>query len=133
VPGADGVYALGDAAAVPDSTKGGAPAGQTAQHAVRQGAAAGRNVAAALGFGRPAPYRHRDLGFVVDLGGDDAVANPLGLTVGGRGAAALTRAYHLWAIGSSTNRVRVFADWLLAASAPAQTSQLGFLPPAEAT
>ncbi|MBL7495932.1 FAD-dependent oxidoreductase [Frankia sp. CNm7] len=133
VPGAAGVFALGDAAAVPDVTRGGAPAGQTAQHAVRQGAAAGRNVAASLGYGRTRPYRHRDLGFVVDLGGADAVANPLGIHLSGVAAAAVTRAYHLLALGAGTNRAHVAADWLLAAAAPEQVVQLGFLPPAKAT
>jgi len=133
VPGADGVFALGDAAAVPDTTRDGAPAGQTAQHAVRQGAAAGRNVAASLGYGEAKPYRHRDLGFVVDLGGIDAVANPLGLHLAGAPAAAVTRAYHLLALGAVTNRAHVAADWLLASVVPEQAVQLGFLPPPEAT
>lgn len=132
VPGADGVFALGDAAAVPDVTKGGAPAGQTAQHAVRQGGAAGHNVAASLGYGKTIPYRHHDLGFVVDLGNADAVANPLGVTVTGLPAAFITRAYHLYSIGARANRARVAADWILAAVAPEQIVQLGFLPPEEA-
>ena len=133
VPGLDGVFALGDAAAVPDVTRGGAPAGQTAQHAVRQGAAAGRNVAASLGYGTARPYRHRDLGFVVDLGGADAAANPLGITLTGRAAALVTRGYHLYALRSRTNRSRVVADWLLAATAPEQVVQLGFMPPRAGT
>ncbi|MCK9901037.1 FAD-dependent oxidoreductase [Frankia sp. Cpl3] len=113
VPSADGVFALGDVAAVPDSTHGGTPAGQTAQHAVRQGAAAARNVAASLGIGSARPYRHRDLGFVVDLGGRDAVANPLGVTLSGLPAAVVTRAYHLASLPSAANRARVATDWLL--------------------
>ncbi|ONH30637.1 NAD(P)/FAD-dependent oxidoreductase [Pseudofrankia asymbiotica] len=133
VPGAAGVFALGDAAAVPDVTRDGAPAGQTAQHAVRQGAAAGRNVAASLGYGTARPYRHRGLGFVVDLGGTDAVANPLGIRLSGLPAAAVTRAYHLLALGAGTNRAHVAADWLLAAAVPEQVVQLGFMPPPKAT
>ncbi|ADP78533.1 NAD(P)/FAD-dependent oxidoreductase [Pseudofrankia inefficax] len=133
VPGAAGVFALGDAAAVPDVTRGGAPAGQTAQHAVRQGAAAGRNIAASLGYGKASPYRHRDLGFVVDLGAGDAVANPLGLHLSGAPAALVTRTYHLLALGTGTNRAHVACDWLLAAAFPEQVVQLGFLPPPHAT
>ncbi|CAI7980767.1 NADH dehydrogenase [Frankia sp. Hr75.2] len=113
VPTADGVFALGDAAAVPDVTRGGAPAGQTAQHAIRQGRTAARNVAASLGYGSPRRYRHRDLGFVVDLGGRAAVANPFGLTLSGPPAALLTRAYHLAALPAGANRVRVATDWVL--------------------
>jgi NADH dehydrogenase len=133
VPSADGVFALGDAAAVPDVTKDGAPAAQTAQHALRQGVAAGRNVAASLGYGRARPYRHRDLGFVVDLGGPDAVANPFGVTLSGLPAAAVTRAYHLYAIGSPTNQIRVATDWALSALSPSQIVQLGFLRPRDSS
>ncbi|WP_007511717.1 NAD(P)/FAD-dependent oxidoreductase [Pseudofrankia saprophytica] len=133
VPGAAGVFGLGDAAAVPDVTRDGAPAGQTAQHAVRQGAAAGRNVAASIGYGKARPYRHRDLGFVVDLGGTDAVANPLGIHLSGVPAAAVTRAYHLLALGAGTNRAHVATDWLLATAVPEQVVQLGFRPPPKAT
>jgi NADH:ubiquinone reductase (H+-translocating) len=124
----DGLFALGDAAAVPDVTRDRAPAGQTAQHAIREGAAAARNVAASLGYGTPRGYQHRDLGFVVDLGGADAVANPLGVTLAGLPAAAVTRGYHLYALSSAANRARVAVDWALAGLAPAGPVQLGFLP-----
>jgi NADH:ubiquinone reductase (H+-translocating) len=50
----------------------------TAQHAQRQGKLVARNVAASLGAGTAKPYRHHDLGFLVDLGGTAAAANPLG-------------------------------------------------------
>ncbi len=133
VPGADGVFALGDAATVPDVTKDGEPAGQTAQNALRQGIAAGRNVAASLGYGQARQYRHRDLGFVVDLGGTDAVANPLGVTLSGLPAAAVTRAYHLYSIGSFTNQIRVASDWALSALSPTQIVQLGFLRPRDSS
>jgi NADH dehydrogenase len=126
VPGVDGLFALGDGAAVPDVTHGGAPAGQTAQHAVRQAVAAARTVAASLGHGRTRPYRHRDLGFVVDLGGRDAVANPLGLTLHGLPAVAVTRAYHAYALNNRSNRARVLSDWLLDLAMPHQIVQLGF-------
>ncbi|ONH35069.1 MULTISPECIES: NAD(P)/FAD-dependent oxidoreductase [Protofrankia] len=129
VPDADGVFALGDAAAVPDSTNDGRPASQTAQHAVREATGAARAVAASLGHGTARPYRHRDLGFVVDLGGTAAVANPLGVTLSGLPAAALARGYHLHALPGRTNTIRVAADWLLDMIAPRQIVQLGFLPP----
>jgi NADH dehydrogenase len=122
----DGLFALGDAAAVPDLTRGGMPAGQTAQHAVRQAVAAARNVAASLGHGTARPYRHRDLGFVVDLGGRDAVANPFGLILHGLPAVAITRAYHAYALNNGSNRARVLSDWALDLAVPHQIVQLGF-------
>jgi NADH dehydrogenase len=127
VPGVEGVFAFGDAAAVPDLTQPGRLTGQTAQHAQRQGKVAARNVAASLGFGKAVDYRHKDLGFVVDLGGFDAVASPLGVALGGLPGLAVTRGYHLLALPSAGNRIRVSLDWLLDWAMRPQLAQLGFL------
>jgi NADH dehydrogenase len=125
VPGHPDVYACGDAAAVPDLTRPGEITGMTAQHATRQGATVARNIAASYGRGRRRPYRHHDLGFVVDLGGLDAAANPLGVPLSGVVAKAVTRGYHL--LSMPGNRVRVAADWLLDAVLPRQGVQLGLV------
>ncbi|WP_371663628.1 NAD(P)/FAD-dependent oxidoreductase [Streptomyces sp. NBC_00280] len=125
VPGHPEVFACGDAAAVPDLNNPGEFTGMTAQHAWRQGKVAARNVAASLGIGPRRAYRHRDLGFVVDLGGVKAAANPLGVSLSGPLAGAVTRGYHLAAMPG--NRVRVAADWLLDAVLPRQGVQLGLV------
>ncbi|MFB7498580.1 NAD(P)/FAD-dependent oxidoreductase [Streptomyces sp. NPDC056161] len=125
VPGQPEVFACGDAAAVPDLERPGELTPMTAQHAWRQGAVAAENVAASLGVGQRRPYRHRDLGFVVDLGGTRAAADPLGLPLSGLPAAAVTRGYHLAAMPG--NRVRVAADWLLDTVLPPQAVQLGLV------
>ena len=78
VPGHPEVYAAGDAAAVPDLTRPGELTPMTAQHAQRQGERAAYNIAASYGRGRRRPYKHHDLGFVVDLGGTQAAADPVG-------------------------------------------------------
>ncbi|MGP3935182.1 NAD(P)/FAD-dependent oxidoreductase [Nonomuraea sp. KM88] len=132
VPGRPDVVALGDAAVVPDLTRPGSVCPQTAQHAMRQGHAAARNVAAGLGHGRARPYRHRDLGAVADLGGGQAVAAPFGLRVTGRAAAAITGAYHLFALPAAGTRLRVAADWALAGLVSRQTVSLGLVPDAAA-
>ncbi len=49
VRGMDGVWAIGDCAAVPDPAKGGEPCPPTAQHAVRQAPVVAHNIAAELG------------------------------------------------------------------------------------
>jgi NADH dehydrogenase len=95
VPGHPELFACGDAAAVPDPARPGALTAMTAQHATRQDKLAAHNVAAALRGTSPRPYRHRDLGFLVDLGGWQAAANPLGRALSGLPARALTRGYHL--------------------------------------
>lgn len=120
-----GVFACGDAAAVPDPGQPGQFTPMTAQHAVRQGKLAARNVAASLGHGRPARYRHRDLGFLVDLGGRDAAANPLKVTLSGLPAKAVTRGYHLVAMPG--NRIRTAVDWTLDAALSRQRVQLGLV------
>ncbi|GAA1359972.1 NAD(P)/FAD-dependent oxidoreductase [Streptomyces beijiangensis] len=125
VPGHPEIFACGDAAAVPDLTRPGEFTPMTAQHAGRQGKVAGRNVAASLGFGARHTYKHNDLGFVVDLGGVQAAANPLGVPLSGPLAGALTRGYHLAAMPG--NRVRVAADWMLEAVLPRQAVQLGLV------
>jgi NADH dehydrogenase len=125
VPGHPDVFACGDAAAVPDLTRPGEVTAMTAQHAVRQGRLAGRNVAASLGHGTARRYRHHDLGFVVELGGREAAANPVHVPLSGLAAKAVTRGYHL--ISMPTNRARTVADWLLNAVLPRQTVQLGLV------
>ena len=77
VPGQPGVYACGDAAAVPDLTRPGQLTPMTAQHASRQGKHVARAIAASYGQGRRRPYRHHDLGFTVDLGGTDRGREPV--------------------------------------------------------
>nr|AFI57032.1 dehydrogenase [Amycolatopsis orientalis] len=125
VPGHPDVFACGDAAAVPDLTRPGEITTMTAQHAQRQGKLAGRNVAALL-RGQPLKkYRHRDLGFVVDLGEWQAAANPLHIPLSGFPAKVVTRGYHLMAMPG--NRVRTAVDWALEALGKRQTVQLGLV------
>ncbi|MFD1660800.1 NAD(P)/FAD-dependent oxidoreductase, partial [Streptomyces caeni] len=83
VPGHPDAFACGDAAAVPDLEKPGQYTPMTAQHAWRHGRTAARNVAASLGIGSRRAYRHRDVGFVVDLGGAQAAADPFGVHLPG--------------------------------------------------
>ncbi len=125
VPGTTGIYACGDCAAVPDLTRPGQICGMTAQHAQRQGKLVARNVVASLGKGAARPYKHRDLGFLVDLGGLAAAANPLHVPLSGPVAAAATRAYHLSAM--SANRLRVLADWTLNGITPPESTSLSVI------
>ncbi|MEV8372288.1 NAD(P)/FAD-dependent oxidoreductase [Kribbella sp. NPDC056861] len=126
VPGHPEVFACGDAAAVPDLTRPGEVTPMTAQHAERQGKQAADNVAASFGIGEVRPYRHQDLGFVVDLGGTQAAANPLHIPLAGLPAKVVTRGYHL--LSMPGNRVRTAADWLFDAVLGRQTTQLDVIP-----
>ncbi|MFD4481958.1 MULTISPECIES: NAD(P)/FAD-dependent oxidoreductase [unclassified Streptomyces] len=127
VPGMDGVFALGDAAAVPDLVKGGgAICPPTAQHAMRQGWAAAKNVTAALRGAALTPYRHKDMGLVVDLGGIQAVSKPMGVQLTGLPAQVVARGYHLGALRTVTARFRTAANWGLNALAGDDFVRTGF-------
>ena len=125
VPGIPYIYACGDCAAVPDLTRPGQITGMTAQHAQRQGRRVARNVAASLGIGKAKPYKHHDEGFLVDLGGLAAAANPLHIPLSGPAANAVTRSYHLSAM--SGNRMRVLADWALNGATPPEVTSFGLI------
>ena len=125
------VFALGDAAAVPDLTHPGRLAAQTAQNAQRQGITAARNVAASVGHGKSRAYKHHNLGFVVDLTGRNAIATPLGLPLSGLAAKLTGRAYHLRALPSG--RLRVLSDWVNGLVGGRATVEIGLVDAREAT
>src|SRR3954468_7315228 len=92
VAGRDNVWAIGDAAAVPDPAKRRkAPSPPTAQHGMRQGKVAADNVAAALGRGRRRSFNYRTLGVFVDMGRRQAVAQTVGINWRGAFAWFLAR------------------------------------------
>ncbi|MCX4658234.1 NAD(P)/FAD-dependent oxidoreductase [Streptomyces uncialis] len=128
LPGADGVFALGDAGAVPDLVKGGdAVCPPTAQHAMRQGRKVADNVIASLHDQPLQPYEHQDLGLVVDLGGRDAVSKPLGVELRGLPAQAVARGYHWSALRTNVAKARVLTNWVLNAVAGDDYVRTGFL------
>ncbi|MFF3936835.1 NAD(P)/FAD-dependent oxidoreductase [Streptomyces phaeofaciens] len=131
LPGQDGVFALGDAAAVPDEVKvatgvEGAVCPPTAQHAMRQAKVAADNVIATLRGQALRPYVHKDLGLVVDLGGTDAVSKPLGIELRGLPAQAVARGYHWGALRTGVAKARVLTNWTLNAVAGDDFVRTGF-------
>jgi NADH dehydrogenase len=132
VRGQERVWAIGDAAAVPDpSTRGSRPCPPTAQHAIRQGRLLADNVAAALGHGRTRRFRYRTLGVFVDLGRHQAVAIMLGVRLRGFPAWFAARTYHLAMMPGTARRLRLMADWtvgLVFGRASAELGQLGHPP-----
>lgn len=119
------VFACGDCAAVPDVTRPGSVTGMTAQHAQRQGKLVARNVAASLERRDLETYKHHDLGFLVDLGGSKAAANPLHVPLAGLAAKTITRGYHLYSLPG--NRTRTATDWALNTITPPRAVQLGLV------
>ncbi|MDX6666369.1 MAG: hypothetical protein QOG68_2575 [Solirubrobacteraceae bacterium] len=128
VPGAEGVWAIGDAAAVPDPARRyRQPTPPTAQHAIRQGRRAARNVAAALSRGRIRPFRYRTLGVFVDLGRREAVAQTVGLKWRGLPAWWLARTYHLAMMPGLGRKLRLLTDWNVGLFFGRDTAELGQL------
>jgi NADH dehydrogenase len=135
VAGRDDVWAIGDAAAVPDPANRGRPSPPTAQHGLRQGRRVAHNVAAALGRGRRRPFRYRTLGVFVDLGRHQAVASTLGVKWRGFPAWFLARTYHMLAMPGTKRRLRLVVDWtvdLLFSRDASELGQLGHPPPLDA-
>lgn len=125
VAGRPEIFAIGDAAAVPDVTGDDdreTLCPPTAQHAMRQARTAARNIAARI-HGKPIrACKHHDLGLVVDLGGTAAVAKPLGITLRGWPAKIVARGYHLYALPTLRRRFGVLAGWALAGKRPNDVS-----------
>jgi NADH dehydrogenase len=136
VEGFDDVWAIGDAAAVPDPARSGQPSPPTAQHALRQARVVARNVAAALGGGT-APkraFRYKTLGVFVDMGRHQAVAETLGIKWRGFPAWFLARSYHLAMMPGFKRRLRLTIDWtvgLVFGRDASELGQLGHPPPLE--
>jgi NADH:ubiquinone reductase (H+-translocating) len=133
VPGHHNVWAIGDAAAVPDpAQRRKAPSPQTCQHAIRQGRVVGSNVAATLRGGKPRPFRYRTLGVFVDMGQHKAVATVLGIRLRGFVAWFAARSYHLSMMPGMGRRVRLGFDWAVGLVFGRASAELGTLghPPA---
>jgi NADH dehydrogenase len=128
VRGIGNVWAVGDAAAIPDpAQKREKPSPPTAQHALRQGKVAADNVAAALGNGRPRKFRYRTRGVFVDLGRNQAVAVMLGLKLTGFPAWFAARTYHLASMPGVGRRARLMVDWTVGLFFGRSSSELGQL------
>ena len=112
VPGYPDVWAVGDCAIV-TPPQGGAPYPPTAQHALREGIRAGRNIVAALQGTRQRPFAYTMVGQMAHLGQHQAVAMLGGLKISGFPAWWLWRTYYLFRIPTLERKIRVAIDWTL--------------------
>jgi NADH dehydrogenase len=129
VRGRENVWAIGDAAAVPDAAKRfQAPTPPTAQHAMRQGRTVARNVARALGaHASRRRFTYKTLGVFVDMGRNQAVAQTLGIRWRGPFAWFLARTYHLMLMPGLKRKARLVADWTVGLFFGRDASELGQL------
>ena len=112
VPGLDRVWALGDCATIIDP-KNGRPMPATAQHAVREGPHAARNILAVLSELPATPFDYDQQGMLVSLGRGRGVGEIRGIKVSGFIAWFLWRSYYLLQLPSFERRIRVAVDWAL--------------------
>jgi NADH dehydrogenase len=129
VAGRPGVWAIGDAAAVPDPAAKGKPSPPTAQHVLRQAKVAADNVTHALA-GEPQrrrPFRYRTLGAFVDMGRHQAVASTAGIRWRGFPAWFLARTYHLALMPGLGRRARLVTDWTVGLVFGRDSAELGRL------
>jgi NADH dehydrogenase len=111
VEGWPGVWAVGDCALISDPTGGSYP--PTAQHALREGDVAARNVVATLYGGRKKSFRYRALGQLAAIGRRTGVAHIFGLNFSGFVAWWLWRTIYLCKLPRAEKKVRVALDWTL--------------------
>ena len=126
VPGFDNVWAIGDAAAVPDPARPGHPCPPTAQHAIRQGRRVARNIAAELGAGGTVrPFTYKTKGVFVDMGRNRAVASTMGIRWRGFPAWFLARTYHMANMPGFERKARLLVDWTVSLLFSRDISELG--------
>lgn len=125
VAAANGVWALGDCASIPDPSGGVYP--MTAQHAIREGPCLADNLVAVL-RGKPTkPFRYQSLGMMAALGGRKAVAQlPGNHVITGFIAWFFWRTYYLLRLPGLDRKIRVAFDWTLELIFPRDTAELRF-------
>jgi NADH dehydrogenase len=122
VASSDGIWALGDCAAVPNLATPGRPDPPTSQHALRQARRLARNLT-----GDPKPYRYRMLGQVATLGRFKGIADVMGLRLRGFPGWFFTRSYHLYQLPLLSRKLRVVVDWTVALFFRRDIAELGML------
>jgi NADH dehydrogenase len=112
IPDFPNVWAIGDCAAVLDKRTG-RPCPPTAQHALRQGRVAARNVVAAIRGSAAKKFSFRTLGQMAAIGQRAGVADILGVKFSGFLAWWLWRTIYLTKLPGWDRKVRVALQWTL--------------------
>lgn len=122
VAGQEGVvWAVGDCAAVPDGSGFHPP---TAQHGMREGVSAARNIEAAATGGVRVPFRFSTIGQLASIGHRVGVAQVLGMRFSGLAAWWLWRTVYLAKLPGVSKKLRVALKWSLELLFPREIEQL---------
>jgi NADH dehydrogenase len=123
VEGRSNVWALGDAARVPNLATPDHPDPPTSQHALRQARRLARNIT-----GDPQPYRFRMLGQVATLGRYKGIAElPGHVRLRGFPAWWVTRTYHLYQVPLASRKLRIVTDWTVSLAFRRDITELSVL------
>ena len=115
VEGHDGIWAIGDCAAIQDvRQEDGRIVPPTAQAAIQEGHLVAKNVIKTIdGENDLEEFEYKPLGQLVELGSDFAVNEVMGVRFSGLLAAVFWRMTYLVRLNSPQSKARVAADWLL--------------------
>ena len=112
IAGVSGLWAAGDCAAVPDgTTRTFHP--PTAQHGLRQGLVAAKNIEAAILGRPPKPFVFKTLGQLASIGHRTGVAMVFGIKFSGFIAWCLWRMVYLLKLPRLAKKLRVVSGWTL--------------------
>jgi len=117
VRGEENIWAIGDAALVPD-VRGGGFCPPTAQYAMRQGGQCARNVLAALQAKSLRPFQFGGFGQLAIVGSHSGVGRVFGVKVSGLLAWVLWRSVYFAKVPGIRCKLLVGFDWALAALLP---------------
>jgi NADH dehydrogenase len=123
VRGMQGVWAIGDCAAVPDPKRGISP--PAAQYAIRQAKVAADNLVAELGVGEARRWRYSSRTAFVNLGRYKAVGRLGRFTFSGFLAWWMARTYHLIQIPGAFRKLRAVIDWTVSLPFSRDLSEVG--------
>ena len=125
VPGAPGVWAVGDCALVPNAHDG-RMSPPTAQFAVREARCVAGNLLATMARQPTRAFAYRPRGSMAALGARKGVAEIFGLPLWGLPAWLLWRAYYLSQMPTLGRKVRIFVEWTLGMFFPNDITHLRF-------
>jgi NADH dehydrogenase len=125
VPGVEGVWAVGDCAAVVNALDGkiAPPTAQFAEASARQLAS---NIVAKANRRATRPFRYRPKGQLASIGHNKAVAEVYGLKISGFIAWLMWRGLYLLRMPTLARKTRLFLEWNWAMFFPPDIAHLGY-------
>jgi NADH dehydrogenase len=108
-----GIWAVGDAASIPNPHDGGKPYAATAQAAIRQGSVLAKNIEACILGGTQKPFNYRIMGQLAAIGQRTGTAQIFGFRFSGFFAWFLWRGTYLWKLPGLEKKIRVGISWAL--------------------